>query len=197
MAVDIISRYEILKEQFDKNTDIIESMVEKIETTQKCLAFLNGFVEYTRNQIKGKIEDIVNSALKCVFVDKKLNFKIIPAITKRGVNYELYIDTDGIVTPLTDSKGGGVLDIVTLSIRIAFVRMFSNMLRQTIILDEPFKNLDSERINPACEWLKVISKEFGVQFVIVSHISELIEGSNKVFQVVNVNGTSEVKVIKQ
>lgn len=197
MAVDVISRYELLKEQHSKNVDTINTLASKLESSQKCLAFLNGFVEYTRNQIKGKIEDIVNSALKCVFVDKKLNFRIIPAITKRGVNYDLYIETDGIVTPLTDSKGGGVLDIVTLSIRIAFVRMFSNILRQTIILDEPFKNLDSERITPACQWLQVISKEFGVQFIIVSHITELIEGSNKVFQVTNINGDSEVKVIKQ
>ncbi len=148
---DIISKYEMLEEQYNNSIANSNRLVDKITKTQNCLTFLNDFVEFTRSQIKGKIEDIVNSALKCVFVDKKLNFKIIPAITKRGVNYELFIDTDGVVTPLSDAKGGGVLDIVTLSIRIAFVRMFSNVLRQTIILDEPFKNLDSERIAPACE----------------------------------------------
>lgn len=197
MAVDIISRYELMVEQYNTSLSDINKLKSKIEKAQKCLSFLNGFVEFTRSQIKVKIEDIVNSALKCVYTDKTIRFNIIPAITKRGVNYELYVNTDGMTTPLTDAKGGGVLDIVTLSIRIAFVRMFSNILRQTIILDEPFKNLDSERIVPACEWLKVVSKEFGIQFIIVSHIVELIEGSDKVFRVINENGTSEVKVVKQ
>jgi DNA repair exonuclease SbcCD ATPase subunit len=44
-----------------------------------------------------------------------------------------------------------------------------------LILDEPFKNLDSERIVFAVEWLKTISKELGIQFLIITHIKELIE----------------------
>jgi len=193
---DVIAQFNFIKNKVSKNSTTIADLESKIIKTSKSINFLNNFVEYTRSQIKGKIEDIVNSALKCVFIDKSLLFKIVPNITKRGVNYDMYIDTNGNLTPLLDCKGGGVLDIITLSIRIAFLRMFSSHLRQTLILDEPFKNLDADRISPACEWLRLISKEFEIQFIMVSHIQELIDGSDKVFQVSLEDNISKVEVIK-
>jgi len=40
------------------------------------------------------------------------------------------------------------------------------------------------RIEPAIEWLKKVSKEFKLQFIIVTHIRELIKKADKAYEFV-------------
>lgn len=104
----------------------------------------------------------------------------------------MFVETDGVITPLFDAKGGGILDVVTMALRISFVRMFSANLRQTIILDEPFKNLDNERLRLAMEWLYQISQEMQIQFVIVTHEEAVMERSTKLFSFNLIDGITHV-----
>lgn len=173
--------------------DILVSDVKRLETETLKLVdnmkmidsaknFLINFSEHSRARIKNKLERIVNSALAGIFDDKVMEFKLIPNRTKRGLDYDVYLETNGKMTPLSDSKGGGVLDIVALSLKIAFLRLYRNFNRQTMILDEPFKNLDAVRVPKAVMWLKQISEKMEIQFIIVSHCKDLIEKSDSVYE---------------
>jgi DNA repair exonuclease SbcCD ATPase subunit len=144
--------------------------------------FLIGFSEYSRAIIKEKLEKIVNSALSSIFTDKSIKLLMVANRTKRGLEYDAYLETNGCLTPITDAKGGGVIDVVAISLKIAFLRLYRNFNRQILILDEPFKNLDSTRINNAVSWLKQISEKMGIQFIIVSHCKELIEKSDVIYE---------------
>lgn len=175
-------KLEVIKKDLSDSITKINTLSNSVQQKNEVRNFLISFSEYSRNIIKDKIESLVNSALKCVFTGKTLNFKLIPNKTKKGLQYDLYIETGEILTELNNAKGGGVLDIITLALRISFTRLFASSLRQVIVLDEPFKNLDHLRIEPAIEWLKYISKEFNIQFIIVTHIQELIGKADKAYQ---------------
>jgi len=177
-------KIEVIQKDIEASNLKVSNLSTSVKIKNEVRNFLISFSEYSRSIIKEKIETLVNSALKCVFIGKTLNFKLIPNKTKKGLQYDLYIETGGILTELTNAKGGGVLDIITLALRISFTRLFVSNLRQTIILDEPFKNLDFLRIEPAIEWLKKVSKEFKLQFIIVTHIRELIKKADKAYEFV-------------
>lgn len=187
---------EIISEEKQKNADKLKIIQDNLPIKHQVRNFLISFSEYSRNIIKEKLESLVNSALKCVFADKELIFRLLPNKTKRGLFYELFIETDGELTPLMDSKGGGVLDVITIALRISFLRLFSGKLRQVLILDEVFKNLDSDRVEVAIEWLKLVSKDFGIQLIMVTHIDKLIEKADVAYHFVLVNGETKVAKIK-
>jgi DNA repair exonuclease SbcCD ATPase subunit len=166
-----------------------ESNISKITD---ALDFLYKFSEFTRNEVKTKLETLSNLALSSVFTEKKMQFKVIPNRNKKGLFYDLYIDTDGNITPLEDCKGGGVLDIISLCLRISYLRIFKGTLRQVLILDEPFKNLDDVRRPVAIDWLATTAKEMNIQMIIVTHLVDLIEKADKAIKVEQINGISKV-----
>lgn len=188
----ILMHYNNLVIQLDKNKKMYSSMHDDLILLANVKQLLMDFSENTRDVIKHKLESLVNSALKCIFVDKEVIFKIQINRTKKIIFYDMYVETDGTITPLFDAKGGGILDVVTMALRISFVRMFSANLRQTIILDEPFKNLDNERLRLAMEWLSQISKELTMQFMIVTHEEAIMDKSEKLFLFKLLNGETKV-----
>jgi DNA repair exonuclease SbcCD ATPase subunit len=189
---NLVAQFNTIKSTLARNVSKLEDIRKELCLVEAGRKLLIDFTEYNRTRIKEKLEKLVNLALRCIFADKQIEFVLLPNKTKRGVVYEMYCRTDGVLTELSDSHGGGVLDVVSLALRISFLRIFSSKLRQTMILDEPFKNLDSERIGNAILWLKNISKDFAMQFIIVTHIEALVDNSDKVFRVSINNGASEV-----
>ena len=189
----VLMQYKNLQIQLNKNKSNYQMMIKELALLSEVKELLMSFAENTRDIIKHKLESLVNSALKCIFVDKDVLFKIQINRTKKIVFYDMFVETDGTITPLFDAKGGGILDVITMALRISFVRMFSANLRQTIILDEPFKNLDNERLRLAMEWLDTISTEMGIQFIIVTHEESIVDKSKKIFQFKMFNGVTDVK----
>lgn len=190
-----LARVESLRERKKNNEVILSNIISQKELLDKTNEFLSAFAEWSREKIKIKLEYLANSSLAAVFPDKHMEFKLIAKRTKLGLQYDLYIETDGVITPLHDAKGGGVLDIISLALRISYLRMFESKLDQVLILDEPFKNLDVERIELASEWISKISKELNIQIIMVTHIPELTNKSDKVFKVHLENGISKVEII--
>jgi DNA repair exonuclease SbcCD ATPase subunit len=190
----IMAKYDMLISDIQTKDSEIEELQKQAFLLDNSKQFLVGFSEYSREKIKWKLENIVNSALNCIYQDKIIKFKILPNKTKRGLQYDVYVETNGSLTPITDAKGGGVMDVVAISLKIAFLRLYRNHTRQVMILDEPFKYLDDQRIHLAVEWLKTISEKMGIQFLIVSHEDAIIQNSNKVYMVKQINGKSEIRL---
>ena len=67
-----------------------------------------------------------------------------------------------------------------------------------IILDEPFRFVSRDLVSRAGEILKVLSEKLNLQIILVTHIPELIDVADKVFEVKkNSDGVSNVKEIRK
>ena len=172
---DVIRTYNQLVWNIDNNKTELEKLNGQLVTISDALYLLLAFSEATKNEVKSKIEGIANIALKTIFINKSMKFRIIPNKNKKGLYYVPYVETEGKITPLRNCKGGGVLDIISLCIRISYLRIFKSQLEQLLFLDEPFRNLDKTRLEIAVEWLNTISKEMKIQMVIVTHIEALMQ----------------------
>ena len=171
--------------EIEKQVDDCKAENDLIEDANR---FLISFSESIRQKLKGKLESLANMALKSVFPDKTMKFIIMGNRSKNGLHYDLYLETDGNINSLFSGCGGGVFEVIALALRISYLRILHGSLRQTMILDESLKFLDSTRMPLAIKWLKSISKEMNIQFIIITHIPELVETIDDSFQFKITNG---------
>jgi len=182
------------KEQLEKQINVNKQNIKQFnndkENTEQAQRILQIVAKQTQEQIIFHISDIVTLALNSIF-DEPYKFKL-DFIEKRGkTEAELYFLKDDIkIDPLTAS-GGGVIDIASMALRIALWSL--GRKNNTIILDEPAKFVSKNYVNKVIEMLKMLSEKLNLQMIIVTHIEELKEKADKIFNVKIKNGVSYVE----
>ena len=127
-----------------------------------------------QQQAHNKISNVVTKCLQTVFNGKdrysfKINFE-----RKRGrTEADLILIKNGheISDPLTGDSGG-VVDIAAFALRISCLILSKPTLRRVVLLDEPFKYIDIDNRENAKILLETLSKDLGIQFIMVTHDDE-------------------------
>ena len=184
----------VKKKQLEIENSIKTQYLEDLEISQ---IFLQKIAQNTQEQLRYRITDIVNIALETVFPGECL-FDIIFEIKRGKTEAKLLFTEEGEEIDPLDASAGGFIDIVSFALRI--VAWLLGNTRNTIILDEPMKNLSDDLQPLGAEVIKEISKELNIQFIIVTHRKELTEIADKIFEVTRKKEgkykISEVKVIE-
>lgn len=158
--------------------------------------FLQKIAQETQEHLRFQIEDIVNLALETCFPGEYI-FQIKFEISRGKTEAELvFLDqkTKRQIDPM-NASGGGVVDLTTFALRIACYAL-ERGTDNVIVLDEPFRFLSRDLQQRAGEILKTLSERMNLQIIMVSHIGEIIDIADKVFEVKkNENGISRVKVV--
>lgn len=169
-----------------------ESITNEIINTEQAQIIIQTVAQKTQEELEYRLSEIVSLALAAVFDDPyklKVNF-----IIRRGkTECDLLFEKNGeIFDPLT-SSGGGAIDVAAMALRVAIWSLTQPKPRNILILDEPFRFLSQEYQIKASIMLKELSKKLNLQIIMVSHSELLIEGADKVFQVIIRKGRSQIK----
>ncbi len=150
----------------------------------------------TQELLSFHIGEIASLALDAVFDDPyKLEVEFIQRRNK--TECDLYFTRDGNRVDPMDASGGGAVDVAAFALRVASWSMMHPKLRNTIILDEPMKDLSEDMQDKASLMLKEISKKLGIQFIIVTHKNQLTAYADRIFKVTkNRKGISKVNIIE-
>ena len=109
------------------------------------------------------------------------------------------MDIDGEIKTFTydivDARGGGVVDIVSLALRISFIMLYENNLANIIVLDEPCKHVSEDYIHNVANFINEISEEYNKQIIMISHNAHLSAIGDINYRITNRNNTSEIDVI--
>ena len=81
------------------------------------------------------------------------------------------------------SRGGGVVDIISLALRIAFLEIYKPKIEGPLILDEPAKHVSEEYIFNVADFLKKTSELFNRQIIMVTHNNHLSSIGTKAYRV--------------
>lgn len=158
--------------------------------------FLQKIAQETQEHLRFQIEDIVNLALETCFPGEYI-FQIKFEISRGKTEAELvFLDqkTKRQIDPM-NASGGGVVDLTTFALRIACYAL-ERGTDNVIVLDEPMKFVSKDLQQRVGEILKTLSERMNLQIIMVSHIGEIIDVADKVFEVKkNENGISRVKVV--
>lgn len=174
-------------------TDIkknIKSSKKELKNVETAQVIIQTVAEQTQKQLVYQLTEIVDLALSSVY-DDPYEFRL-DFIQKRGkTEADIYFVRNGKRrNPMTGS-GGGVVDVASFALRLALWSL--NNTEKTIIIDEPFKNLDKKRQIKAGEMITLLSKKLGIQFILTSHEDAIINTADKVFDTQLVNKVSVVK----
>ena len=178
-----------------QNTTTLDNLNNRIKLLEQAQAFLQKVAQDTQSQLKFQIEDIVNLALETCFPNEyefQLQFNIARGKTDAELVF-LSQKTGRLIDPM-NASGGGVVDLTAFALRIASYALEQGV-DNVIILDEPFRFISRDLQARAGEILKSLSTKLGLQIVMVTHIGQMIDVADKVFEVKkNSDGRSIVKV---
>lgn len=178
-----------------QNKTTLDNLNNRIKLLEQAQAFLQKVAQDTQSQLKFQIEDIVNLALETCFPNEyefQLQFNIARGKTDAELVF-LSQKTGRPIDPM-NASGGGVVDLTAFALRIASYALEQGV-DNVIILDEPFRFISRDLQARAGEILKSLSTKLGLQIVMVTHIGQMIDVADKVFEVKkNSDGRSIVKV---
>lgn len=189
---------ERILEQIEENKKMIKEINEQIELNEKVSILLQKTSEFARNQAKLQIESLVTNCLQYIF-ESNVEFKIEIEESYSKPNAEFYVITkDNDITVKNKpelSRGGGVIDIISLALRIAFLQIHKPKIEGPLILDEPAKHVSEEYIYNVAEFLKKASEMFQRQIIMVTHNNHLSAIGTNTYRVQLKGSISQVEKV--
>jgi len=175
-------RISSLRRKYDEACNVLDSETLGLKKARLRLSDLleaqdiaQRAAEQVQKQAHSQICRIVSMCLEAVFDDPyefRINFE-----RKRGkTEANLVFVRDGEIfdDPLHES-GGGQVDVASFALRISSLLLSRPVLRRFVVMDQPFPNVSEEKgyIDRIPEMILNLSKQFKIQFFIVTHIDEL------------------------
>ena len=167
-----------------------DSSRQRAESARKALALFQKVARETQQALEYHVANVVNLALGSVF-DDAYEFRVRFVERRNKTEVDLLFARGGEEFDPVSSSGGGPLDVASFALRCAFWSLKKN--RAVLILDEPMKFLSRDLQPKASLMLEELSKRLGMQFIITSHVPELIERADRVFVVSNEGWVSSVR----
>ena len=173
--------------------------IKEVEAEEKKLSgvvfLLQKAADFSRNQATHQIEDIVTQSI--AYIMQNSSRFVVDLSEKRGLPIaEFFVESDygeyKVKTKPEMSRGGGVVDIVSLALRIAFLENHRPKMDGPLFLDEPGKHISDDYIFNMGEFVKECSRLFSRQIIMVTHNDYLTNICDKAFRVDIRNGTSDV-----
>lgn len=180
-----------LEEQLSDAKSELIIISNNIELLEKVIILFQKTSEFAREQAKIQIESLVTKCLQFIF-ESNIEFLIEIEELRNKANAEFYVVSENedviIKTKPELSRGGGIVDIVSLALRIAFLQIHKPRIEGPLILDEPAKHVSADYIFNVGDFLKQTSEMFNRQIIMVTHNQHLSSISNYCYRV-ELNGS--------
>ena len=185
------SQQRLLSSQLEDQKGRIESIQQSMDDTTKARWLLAEASKLTQLRVKKKIESLVTMAVRSVF-DKDYRFICEFEIKRNKSEVSLMIQ-EGDKEPYVpkEDQGGGLIDVVSLALRVVLWSMEKPRSRNTFFLDEPGR-WTGRFVGRFGQVLKELSEKLGIQMIVVTHDPELLEVADRSWEVIRKEG-SEVR----
>lgn len=157
------------KKQFKEEKMELKKAKRKLRHTEKAQVIAQQVAQIVQQQAHKRIEGVVNKCLGAVF-DNTYGFKILFKRKRGKTEAVLVLLKDGHeIEDVLYTDSGGVVETAAFALRLANIILNKPTLRRILIMDEPFRNLDMQSREKVRILLEELSKDFEVQFIIVTH----------------------------
>ena len=191
-----ITQIKTLKD--DRKTQIDQNKVklELLEKRDQLLGDVNKLLQQcnvtSRDYVKEEVEKLTTQALQSIFEDPKLSFTINFVSKRNQIEAEFLLSRgQGSNDDILYAYGGGVVDVVSISLRIILSQLLQ--LKGPLILDEPGKNISAQFIENFGRFLDEVSRAFNRQIILVTHNERLAAFATNRITVTQTNGVSHAQ----
>ncbi len=189
-----LARDKLLKDKKDCRTRIKKYKKELIDYKEAHL-ILQTVAKDTQAELEYRISELSTLALRGIFEDAyELVLEFVERRNSTEADLTLTKEKNSGIDPMSAS-GGGVVDIIAFALRVSMWSLNNPRSRPVLIFDEPFKFVSKDLLGETSRMLKEVSDKLGIQMIIVTHLSELLEFADKVFEVKMRKGISKVREV--
>ena len=162
----------------------VASLKKEIRISAKVQEIIQTVAQVTQSELQYRITTPVSMALAAVYPENPYKMCAEFNTTGRGTTEcQLNFERNGIKIDALDASGGGPVDVANFGLRIVGWSLEQPRSRKCLLLDEPFKWVSREAMLLVRQLVKQLSTQLGIQIVMVSHISELIDAADRVIKV--------------
>lgn len=187
---------ETLEDRKEKLSKKMDTLIIRSANLTEARELISQVGIVAQGEINGVIEELVTQAVQAVF-GSNYSFEVVDQIQRNKPETNFFIIENGKRRDLRDSSGGGVLDLVALCLRVVIWAIKSPRSAPVIILDEPLKFLDCERLDNAGAMINKLSEMLGIQFIIVTHEESLFDCADFHYRVTKVEDISNVVCLQK
>ena len=155
--------------QRDQARSEVDRLTQRKKDIDAAVAIIQGVAAATQDQLRVRLEDINQTALDVVSPGS-YTFKVEFTPRRGRTEVDMWLDKDGTRMDPLDSNGGGVVDVISLALRICCLTLSTNA--RVLLLDEPFKFIRGRARQRLGDMLKAISRRLGIQVVMVADVSD-------------------------
>lgn len=175
-------KLQLSKEEKTRDSTVLLQVVELFkslggETQETLLASLKKFVTFGLQSVFGSL----------------YSFNPVMVTEGKDVKVDFYVKTDEVEGKVTDAKGGGVAELVSILIQIYFMRVLKDEFRQVMILDTPMIHISKRYHGKVSALLKQLSEKLGMQIVLLTNTESFAEYADKAYQFTQVDGKTKVE----
>ena len=188
--VDVdIGRRDILRSEMATEEQQLEGERAKQDLYDRTRTFLRSVLESTQSVIEETFTGLTTAGVAGIFGDDKaLRFQFVPTV--QGVAVKIRVlkpspyDQDQVfeINP-KHAEGGGMLDIISLGLRLGLMELYTPRQDGPLMLDEICKYLaDDETLQAAGEFMQQVSHDSGRQLILITHKGGLSAYADRLFE---------------
>jgi len=181
----------LLEMQLQQTDKDIQKADKEIEILQQVIVIFQKSSEYARERMKYTIDEIATNALRVVF-GGDISFEMELGTRAGAPTADFFVVEDGLKLSPMDAKGGGLVDVISVALRLAILELYEPKIEGPVLLDEPGKMVSAEFVENFVFFLKEYCHKTGRQFLVVTHNTALAAAGDRTFRVSNTAGVSEV-----
>lgn len=189
-------KVELLHKQKAESDNMLEDLKAKYSYMESVVNVLKKYSRVKEQVLREKLDNIVTQGLRLIFGDgykSKLEFSISrgqatirPKIVTEVNGHELEAD-------IATAHGGGLVNIASVIYQMLVLCLVKPRQRRILFLDEPFRNVSEEYLEPTAEFVRQLKEKLGIQIVLISHRPQMTEIADKVYNFSLHNGVTKVE----
>jgi hypothetical protein len=170
--------YQTGKLQLELSKKDKEGMTDTLLQVMELFKKLGGTRE---EELLRKLETFINYGLALVFQDKE---QFIASIDSSGkdIRVDFFIKTGEAVCDVTEAKGGGVAEVVSILLQIFFVAVMRGTLAPILIMDTGLVHLSDHYHKAMSMLLRDLCHNLGMQVILLTHAGDYGESADVLYQ---------------
>ena len=156
--------------------ELLAESSQALADSRAALELAQSLARSIQAKVCGCVAGVVSRCLAAIF-QEPYEFTM-EFVERRGrTEVELGFSRGGQKLDPVTAAGGGVVDVASFALRLSALLLSGSKARRILVLDEPFRFVSRSYLPRLRDLLVELSKEMGVQILMVTHIEELEVGT--------------------
>ena len=140
-------------------------------------------INHCSAETKNNIEAFLSLSLQQIFQNPLLKVELSQEVKRDRIETKILLHKGEIVGPPDKISGGGVQNVLGFLLRFLALRRMN--LKPILILDEAFRNVSVNHLDTLCSFLKHLTKDHGLDILLVTHEPAFLRIADRIYQVSN------------